>query len=222
MKVQERRTPALVAASPGRGRTDEEFDVDKPTCLADGCDRPRRKRQWCEMHYSRWRKRGSVADEDQAWVIGERGDCSVCGTPVQPGIGFRRYCSQSCAVMGSRGPRAKSRPCVICGSLIDLLERYPETGRLRYSSRATCESCRPPSHLARWVGVLAERDGADCSICGDPIDLGRKYPDPMSRSVDHVIPRSRGGRDDLENYALAHFICNVRKNNRLPSEASMR
>lgn len=55
-----------------------------------------------------------------------------------------------------------------------------------------------------------------CHICGDPIDVSLKYPDVMSPSVDHVIPRSRGGSDDMMNLALAHFACNLAKRNSMP------
>jgi hypothetical protein len=34
-------------------------------------------------------------------------------------------------------------------------------------------------------------------------------------TVDHTIPRSLGGRDELENLALACFHCNRRKTNRV-------
>ena len=33
----------------------------------------------------------------------------------------------------------------------------------------------------------------------------------MSRSVDHIIPWSKGGPNELSNYQLAHFGCNSRK-----------
>src|SRR5690606_16751991 len=144
------------------------------------------------------------------------GDCIVCLSPVPEGVGFRRYCSRSCAVMANRGDRPKVRPCALCGSDIDLLARYPESGRLRYSSRSTCDDCRPPAHLVKQVPAIVARDGDRCSLCEGVVDLDLRYPEPLSRSVDHVIPRSRGGLDDLSNYALAHLRCNVLKNNRLP------
>lgn len=27
-----------------------------------------------------------------------------------------------------------------------------------------------------------------CGICGLPVDMSLKYPDPMSKSIDHIIP----------------------------------
>jgi len=52
------------------------------------------------------------------------------------------------------------------------------------------------------------RAGAPCALCGKPIDLTLKYPDPMSFVVDHVIPTSRGGGDDYEGLRPSHAHCN--------------
>ena len=40
-------------------------------------------------------------------------------------------------------------------------------------------------------------------------------------SIDHVIPRSRGGQDTWENVITACIRCNVRKGSRTPKEADM-
>lgn len=64
---------------------------------------------------------------------------------------------------------------------------------------------------AVYLAVLLERDGAACGICGELIDMTLKYPDPMSRSVDHVVPLARGGDHAPENCQLAHLTCNVKK-----------
>ena len=40
-------------------------------------------------------------------------------------------------------------------------------------------------------------------------------------SIDHVIPRSRGGVDMWENVTTACLRCNVQKGNRTPEEANM-
>jgi 5-methylcytosine-specific restriction endonuclease McrA len=39
--------------------------------------------------------------------------------------------------------------------------------------------------------------------------MARAYPDPLSASVEHVIPRSLGGGDDLANLRLSHLHCNT-------------
>nr|DAF15281.1 MAG TPA: HNH endonuclease [Caudoviricetes sp.] len=56
--------------------------------------------------------------------------------------------------------------------------------------------------------------GTRCAICGQPVDMSLRYPDPLSPTVEHVTPRSRGGTDSLANLRVAHHTCNVRKGNR--------
>ena len=52
------------------------------------------------------------------------------------------------------------------------------------------------------LGQIALRDGAICYLCGQ----GLIWDDPWE--IEHVIPRSRGGTDDLNNLGLAHRSCN--------------
>lgn len=56
-----------------------------------------------------------------------------------------------------------------------------------------------------------------CGICGKPVDKSIKYPDPMSPTVDHIIPVSRNGDPvSLDNLQLAHRYCNRKKGDSLP------
>lgn len=55
---------------------------------------------------------------------------------------------------------------------------------------------------------LAERDGAQCYLC-----LARRAVDLLT--VDHVIPRARGGGENLSNKKLACRSCNVDKGDML-------
>jgi hypothetical protein len=60
-----------------------------------------------------------------------------------------------------------------------------------------------------------------CGICGMPVDKSLKYPNPMSPTVDHIIPISRGGHpSDMDNLQLAHWICNRKKSDKLGDAAS--
>lgn len=61
---------------------------------------------------------------------------------------------------------------------------------------------------------IFERDKNTCQYCH------RKLA-KSDLTIDHVVPRSKGGRDSWENLVLACVRCNVRKGNRTPSEAHM-
>lgn len=82
----------------------------------------------------------------------------------------------------------------------------PTVVRLRYMVRA-------PRHRIASVSRRAvfARDEYRCQYCGDRAD-----------SIDHVLPRSRGGRDAWDNLAAACRPCNTRKRDRTPDEAGMR
>lgn len=55
-----------------------------------------------------------------------------------------------------------------------------------------------------------------CGICGKPVDFSYKYPHPLSPTVDHIIPISKGGHpSDLSNLQLAHRCCNRQKSDKL-------
>jgi hypothetical protein len=58
-------------------------------------------------------------------------------------------------------------------------------------------------------GVL-DRDGRRCAYCGR-----------AATTVDHVLPTSRGGRNNWLNTVAACDGCNQRKDNRTPAEAGM-
>lgn len=55
-----------------------------------------------------------------------------------------------------------------------------------------------------------------CALCGKPVDFSLKAPHPMSATVDHIIPVSKGGHpSDIDNLQLAHRCCNRQKSDKL-------
>ncbi len=73
----------------------------------------------------------------------------------------------------------------------------------------------PRQHVHLNRRTLLARDGHVCQYCGRRL--------PVSQlSIDHVIPRSRGGATNWENVVCACLKCNLRKGGRTPQEASMR
>lgn len=59
------------------------------------------------------------------------------------------------------------------------------------------------------------RDGNHCQYCGKKFSTSEL-------SLDHVVPRSRGGQANWENIVCACLKCNVKKGGRLPVEAGMK
>lgn len=57
---------------------------------------------------------------------------------------------------------------------------------------------------------IYERDNWICRLCHKKVNPKLQYPDPMSASLDHIIPLSKGGAHSRQNTQLAHLICNVR------------
>lgn len=68
------------------------------------------------------------------------------------------------------------------------------------------------------IGYLRERDGDACQICRRKTIRWnvRSGPggDDRGPSIDHVVPRSQGGEDDLANLRLSHWGCNRARRNR--------
>jgi 5-methylcytosine-specific restriction endonuclease McrA len=60
---------------------------------------------------------------------------------------------------------------------------------------------------------ILRRDGYTCQYCSR---RGERL------TVDHVLPRSRGGDTSWTNVVAACLKCNLKKGNRLPHEVSMR
>ena len=66
--------------------------------------------------------------------------------------------------------------------------------------------------------LILSRDEV-CAICGQPVDRHFKFPHPMSASVDHIIPVSKGGHPSaISNLQLTHLICNQIKGTKLVIE----
>jgi len=59
--------------------------------------------------------------------------------------------------------------------------------------------------------AIFARDDHRCQYCGDRAD-----------SIDHIVPRSKGGPHSWENVAAACRPCNLGKRDRTPAEAGMR
>jgi 5-methylcytosine-specific restriction endonuclease McrA len=75
---------------------------------------------------------------------------------------------------------------------------------------------RVPKRQIRFSRVnIFSRDRFTCQYCG-------KNPQRSELNLDHVIPRSQGGRTTWENVVCCCVSCNRRKGGRTPAQASLR
>lgn len=82
----------------------------------------------------------------------------------------------------------------------------PSVVRLRYFVRVPYQRTVPLNRRAVFT-----RDDHTCQYCGRPAE-----------SIDHVHPRSRGGRHEWENVVAACRRCNTSKGDRLLTECAHR
>lgn len=81
----------------------------------------------------------------------------------------------------------------------------PSVIRLRYFVNVPFHRRVPLNRRAVFA-----RDGYRCQYCAGPAE-----------SIDHVVPRSRGGLHDWDNVVAACRPCNLRKGDRLLQETAM-
>jgi 5-methylcytosine-specific restriction endonuclease McrA len=105
---------------------------------------------------------------------------------------------------------------------VEILEYYERTVRTASARYPLPAVIRVPGWIDRLPAAVALtrrnvllRDGHACAYCGAE-DTAREL------TIDHVLPRSRGGRTSWENVVTACAPCNRRKGDRTPEEAAMR
>lgn len=99
-------------------------------------------------------------------------------------------------------------------------ERVLELGRKSY--RNNPETSKRSVYLRRVRKVsngecekfssleIFNRDKWICQICKNKVNKKLKHPDPMSPSLDHIIPISQGGLHVRKNVQLTHLRCNIK------------
>ncbi len=85
--------------------------------------------------------------------------------------------------------------------------RMPSIIRMLYYIR------RPIQRVALTKKNILIRDDHTCQYCG-------LHGDKLM-TVDHIVPKSKGGPSTWENLVCACMRCNNRKNNRAPGDANM-
>lgn len=86
--------------------------------------------------------------------------------------------------------------------------QYPQPTIIRLK-----DYCYFPKIIDLTRKNLFRRDGMRCQYCGKS---------NVQLTIDHIVPRSRGGKEEWENLVVACISCNNKKGNRTPEEAGMK
>ena len=111
--------------------------------------------------------------------------------------------------VGSFSPVAATR-CRSCDSVFC----HDARRQRRYCSKPCAEKARAIRRRGRSKirrDAIFERDNYTCWICERRCNPRDIVPADLAPTVDHLIPRARGGSDDPENLATACFACNSKR-----------
>lgn len=172
-----------------------EQQAPKPRaeCRWIDCSRDAEYAGYCSRDYSRARRVGNLEDPWVDWITS--GTCEVCGKTWENARNRnKRVCSSTCHVKAW----ALDNPEEARALKMDAVRRR----------RAKLAGVKV-DHFS--IEDLRSKHGDDCYLCGHIIDYDLKFPDPGSMSVDHITPISAGGDHSIENCAVTHLRCNLKK-----------
>lgn len=87
--------------------------------------------------------------------------------------------------------------------------------RREFAMRARCETWGVPYERVSRAAVWRAAKWV-CALCDEPVDPMARFPDPRSKSLDHIVPLSVPGSPGhvQSNCQLAHLFCNQSKGGR--------
>lgn len=167
--------------------------------------------------------------------------CAQCEKVFVGAGGARRFCSNECryAELLARGNRQakeyyrnlypdgiKRKLCRWCNEVLEVPAQKTlasriyhehcslEAQRARYRIKSTKRRTQmKPTRIS--ADQVVREYGEACHICSEAIDLSLPRTSKLGLTIDHVIPLSKGGSDEMENLRPAHWICNNRKSDKL-------
>lgn len=202
---------------------------------------PGRARKWCSercrvKHYRNstpeYRARAAEQAKQRAALVEAlkppKPRCAHCGGELNRRRADFKYCSKrECQAAKRVAALARAPECSVDGCSNRVRARgmcsthyakaWATENREKHLANVRTQGMR---YRARKRGAFVEnvhrdevlkRDGWRCQICGKKIPKTAVYPDPLSPSVDHVVPLSLGGKHEMKNVQAAHLICNSLK-----------
>lgn len=163
--------------------------------------------------------------------------CISCGVSLA-GRRAMRYCSRRCCDVARGKTRAVPLPLAFCALSDCGVEFRPVRLGQRCCSEVHGKKLWNRENPEPWndrkrdnyhrrralkkgaatgrpvvLAEIRERDKNRCHLCGDRVGA-KAWPHPLSASLDHVVPLTKGGDHDPDNVKLAHLVCNTAKGGR--------
>lgn len=158
--------------------------------------------------------------------------CKNCNKEFNTNNENQQFCSRPCTDSYSRKSAIRNK-CKMCGEVFTGKKDRPNKFCSRdcyykfigFDGVAKFNNKRSDTHHIKRaikykvayeridVDDIYKRDNYICGICGEEVDVNLYYPNPLSPTLDHIIPLSKGGSHTKENVTIAHLKCNVSKNN---------
>lgn len=142
-------------------------------------------------------------------------DCLWCARPFVARHPRGVYCSDMCRTT-PRTCNVYIVDCEMCGKVATL--RKPGRFCSMRCKNAAKRDPRSRRNRGLVVGPLRaaifQRDGWRCHLCGESITTREFRNRPGDPTIDHLVPRSKGGTNDPANLAAAHNVCNQRRGNK--------
>lgn len=154
--------------------------------------------------------------------------CKQCGKPVKE---YRHcFCSDECRKQNARDKALEygkkkhitiKVKCLECG--VEFERGYGNKKRLFCSDKCNLkhnkQDHRRRARARKYTDQIEQfhakeifdRDKWICQICNKPIKRDTKYSHPLSATIDHIVPLSKGGTHERGNVQCAHRVCNSRK-----------
>lgn len=174
--------------------------------------------------------------------------CEICESRFEASKPTQRFCSAECRYANALAyanakhqafraanpiPDSFDYKCDVCQASFTKPHRVTGIAAMR---GVYCDTCRVAAQRARyrkktvarqskstkpsgvWFEQVLATYGSNCYLCQQDIDLDLPRTSKRGATVDHILPLSRGGQDELHNLRLVHWDCNRAKSNKLVEE----
>ena len=176
------------------------------------------------------------------------GICDHCSKPWVNPNHKQRFCSPECAYdfglarankryadFRAANPLPATYAYTCDGCAIEIIKPHKIAG-IAIQRGVYCEPCRLAAQRARyrkktvvrqsktvkpsglWIEEIIATWGSDCYVCKEPVDMSLPRTSRQGATVEHIIPLSKNGSDEIDNLRISHWICNNAKSNKLEEE----